>query len=123
MDLIISNLSSATLSSRVGKVRLVFGSDFNLTLLVCSPLGYTCLVSGSQIDLTVTTLGSLPTITISNIVSPSLSPSTKISLLTYTQSDYLIDQSQSILWSASCQLPCRTCLPSNISSCLACYSD
>lgn len=122
-DLIVNNISSATLIERVALVRLVFGSDFDLTTVSCAPLGYTCTVNGSQIDLTVSTPGTLPSITIQHIVSPSLSPSTKISLLTFTINNYLIDSSQTIIWTAACQLPCRTCSTTNTSACLSCYSD
>jgi proprotein convertase subtilisin/kexin type 5 len=71
----------------------------------------------------VTNPGSLPMLTIRNIISPSLSPSTSISLSTYSSLGHLIDQNSIMVWTIACQLPCRTCQPLNTSACLSCYSN
>jgi len=96
---------------------ITFGSDFILSSSSCSNIGYTSIISGNQVTFTVTNQSNLPSITIYSILTPTLSPSTSVTLSTYSSSGYLIDQNSIIVWTVKCQLPCRTCLISNSSYC------
>jgi hypothetical protein len=79
-DLLVSGLTSATLWTNVGSIVLSFGSDFDLSGVTCINVGYVCTNSSSQFTLVVSTAGSLSSITIKNVLTPALSPSTNITL-------------------------------------------
>lgn len=122
-DLIISNITSATTAQRVSMIQLTFGNDFSLSLLNCTNPGYSCLVNGMIVQLTVTNSGTLSSFSVQGIISPINAESTAVSFATFSSTGYLIDQSAVIVWRASCVLPCKTCLVNSTSQCLSCYSD
>lgn len=101
-DLLIHDIASATLLSRVAKIVIIFGTDFDITEAICSSVGYSCSIASGQISFAVSSLSNLSTITVKNIVAPSLSPSTTIKLSTYSTTSYLIDTISTIVWSANC---------------------
>jgi len=122
-DLLIANLTSGTVSSNIFSIIITFGADFTLTSSNCTSNGYSCVILNNQVTFVVSNPGTLAMLTIKNIITPSLSPSTAISLSTYSSNGYLIDQNSIMIWAIICQLPCKTCQPANISSCLSCYSN
>lgn len=122
-DLIISNITSATAAQRIALIQLTFGTDFGIALIDCSNNpGYTCVIDGKLVKLSVNTLGIINSILVKNLIAPSNSPSTTISFATYSSSGYLIDQNSIIVWNAACTLPCKTCLTVT-TQCLSCYTD
>lgn len=96
-----------------------FGSDFDLSN-ASSILTYTKTVN--TLDLQIPVNSTITEIYIQNLTFPSSSPSLPIyvSLKTST-TQYLIARSSAIYWTISCDLPCKTCLSTNMSSCQSCY--
>ncbi len=121
-DLIISNITSATMAQRVSLIEITFGPDFNISSINCDNPGYTYLIDGLMVKLNVANAGILNPFSLKNIIAPSNSPSTNISFATYSSNGYLIDQNSIIVWKASCTLPCKTCLAIT-TQCLSCYSS
>ena len=78
------------------------GSDFNVAGVNCTSNGYTCTVAGNQFSLEVSSAGILSPITLSNIITPSLSPSTLVTVETYSSGGFLIDRSSTIRWLINC---------------------
>lgn len=62
-------------------------------------------------------------ISLSGILAPTFSPSTSITIETRSNTGYLMSRSTQPKFSTNCALPCRTCLTTDLSSCLSCYSD
>ena len=86
-------------------------------------IGYNCSVNNGTFVLTVlNTNTSLKSFIISNIITPSSSPSTFISVYTLSSAGFLIDQSDIIFWQSDCSIPCKKCGKS-VTQCLSCYSD
>jgi len=67
--------------------------------------------------------GNITSISIKNIINPGTSPSTSISVSTYSLYGFLIDQNFDMIWSMGCNLPCKSCPSFNSSQCLSCYSN
>ena len=122
-SLTVSNITLPAVPSKVATIVFTFGNDFGITSVTCANSGYSCANTSSVLTLTNTNPTALQTITIGNILAPALSPSTPITIEIYSGTGYLIARGASIVWSASCSLPCRTCSSSNSSACLTCYSD
>ena len=70
-NLIISNFTSATLPARVQSIVLIFPTDFDITALDCTNVGYTCTINSSEVTLSVVRAGVMPQINLKNIRSPS----------------------------------------------------
>lgn len=63
-------------------------------------------------------------ITFSGFSSPHFVPTDYSTFSTYDNSNYIIDQSASnIIFTLSCNLPCKTCLSGILSKCNDCYHD
>lgn len=61
---------------------------------------------------------------ISNITTPSFTPSTDIRIHTHKVSGFKIDSTQTaLIWQTSCTLPCHSCLISTPTICSSCYSN
>jgi hypothetical protein len=103
-----------------------FPGEFGTASASCSlPSGLSCSLSGSSLNITASTSFSLPlTVAISNLVSPSISPSSNVYLQTFSSSGYLMDSSTAIYFQTSCTLPCKGCSSfSQPSVCTSCYSN
>lgn len=101
-DLIITNFTSSTSASNIYSIVVTFGSDFSLSSSICTSNGYSCVIWNNQITYTVPNLGNLSMLTIKNITTPFLSPSTSVTLSTYSSNGYLMDQNSIIVWSIIC---------------------
>ena len=99
----------------------MFGSDFDLSNS-STLLAY--IKTANAISIQIPTNYTSTSIQVRNLTYPSSSPSLPIyiTLKTFT-TQYILSRSNSIYWSISCNLPCKTCSSTNLSSCQSCYSN
>ena len=80
-------------------------------------------VSSNLLKVTNITSTSQVTFTISGMLAPLSSNSNYVTLTSYFNIYKVDENSNNILFTATCPLPCRTCLSTNSSLCLSCYSN
>ena len=103
-------------------------SSFTVTTLTCSSfVGFTgtCADNGGGTVNVSGTLGlSQMNFSVSGFTSPSSAPSDYTIVSSFDDGGFLIDQdTNTVLYSIDCALPCKSCSPTDNTSCLSCYTD
>ena len=104
---------------------IAFPSEFVFTVESCTlPSGVVSALDLASNSYTLTsTTGSWVTpisFTIKDFTTPRYTPSSPITVETYSERGYLMGRDGSMVFETECTLPCRTC---SGSTCTSCYSD
>lgn len=98
-------------------------SSFTISTLSCTSWSCTTM-SSNVIKINSITSTAQISFTITGITAPKSAPSDYTTVSSYDSGNYLIDQNtNTIIFSILCTMPCRTCSASNSSSCVTCYTD
>lgn len=110
-------------------VRLTFADSFVVSSPSCNSFvditgGACSVLVPNTIEVTGTFTNSEMSFSVSGITVPATVPTDYSTLITFDSSGFKIDESlNTILFSLSCTLPCRTCDAVAPSSCLSCYAS
>lgn len=103
-------------------LEITFPASFSTSGLSCSTWDCT-LLANSLIRVNAATASEMG-ITITGLIAPNEEPTQYVRIRSFTAAGDKIDESiNDVIFSAKCDLPCRTCSSTNTSSCLTCYSN
>ena len=110
-------------------VRITFANSFTVTSPSCNSFvditgGACSVIAPNTIEVAGTFTNSEMSFSVSGVTVPNTVPSDYSSLVSFDSAGYKIDESNSnILFTLTCNLPCRTCGTGQPNSCDSCYAN